>query len=144
MNTTITKEELAAQLNGREYGEEITKYEEQLAKQSGLLVVFGYSDDNIEFRGVFNDESGCGESSTIRFDSKGIIPDWESVRDEIEEGEAQEYFARKLNLKEIETEWDAEGYSWLYHTREPHAAFDIMEGDQKYCRGIVISMEQSK
>ena len=41
----MTAKELAELLNGREYGNEITSDEEKLAKESGLVVVFGYSDD---------------------------------------------------------------------------------------------------
>jgi len=55
----ITAEELAAKLNGREYGEEITDTEEIEAKKSGLVVIFGYSDDSAELRGAINDEIGC-------------------------------------------------------------------------------------
>ena len=46
----MTKEELAAMLNGREYGKEITKAEEEKAKANGLVVIYGYSDDNVELR----------------------------------------------------------------------------------------------
>lgn len=46
-------------LNGREYGDEITREEEAMAKAHGLVVVFGYSDDNMEFCGAITDEVGC-------------------------------------------------------------------------------------
>ena len=41
----MTKEELAATLNGREYNHEITKEEEAEARENGLVVIFGASDD---------------------------------------------------------------------------------------------------
>ena len=47
--------EFADMLNGREYGIEITKQEEELADDLGFVVVFGYSDDNMEFRSVWHD-----------------------------------------------------------------------------------------
>ena len=31
-------------------------------------------------------------------------------------------------------------YTWVYHTEIPHACFDIVEGNEKYCRGIVFSL----
>ena len=39
----MTKEELAAKLNGREYGQEITDAESTEAGKAGLLVIFGAS-----------------------------------------------------------------------------------------------------
>ena len=52
----MTKEQLAAKLNGREYGREITHEEADEARQSGLLVLFGASDDLVELRGKIDAE----------------------------------------------------------------------------------------
>lgn len=72
----MTKEELAARLDGREYGSEMTEDEEAEAKEAGLLVIFGYSDDSIEFRGAFHvdgGEIGCfGGCKGIRFNADGL------------------------------------------------------------------------
>lgn len=54
----MTLKEFAKMLDGREYGGEITKEEEALAKELGFVVVFGYSDDNAELRGAIDDETG--------------------------------------------------------------------------------------
>ena len=55
----MTMETLAAILDGREIGSEITKAEADQAKAAGLVVVFGASDDLMEFRGAIYDEIGC-------------------------------------------------------------------------------------
>lgn len=55
----LTKEEMARLLTGREIGNEITPSEEATAQESGLVVVFGYSDDLVELRGSISDEAGC-------------------------------------------------------------------------------------
>jgi hypothetical protein len=55
----MTKEQLAALLNGREYGSEITREESAQAAKDGLVVLFGASDDLAEFRGAIHDEHGC-------------------------------------------------------------------------------------
>ena len=55
----MTAKELAEKLNGREYGNDITDEEATAAKKAGLLVIYGYSDDNIEFRGIIYDERGA-------------------------------------------------------------------------------------
>jgi hypothetical protein len=45
----MNAKELAKLLNGREYRKEITKEEIQKAKENNLVIIFGYSDDNLEF-----------------------------------------------------------------------------------------------
>ena len=51
--------EFANKLNGRTYLNEITKEEEKIAKELGYVIVFGYSDDNTEFKGAIDDEIDC-------------------------------------------------------------------------------------
>ena len=48
----MTSKELAELLNGREYGEETTPEIIKLAKDNGLVIVYGYSDDNTELEGA--------------------------------------------------------------------------------------------
>ena len=131
----MTKEELAAKLNGREYGAEITGKESHEAEDAGLVVVFGYSDDNVELRGAINDEIGCGDSGTlIPVTSTGLL-----INDC--EDEDCPYFQQKAqHAASIEPLWDKEGYSWIYKTAIPHATFDIEEDGDKYCRGIVFAL----
>jgi hypothetical protein len=130
----MTKEELAGMLDGREYGDEITDSEETEAKESELVVVFGYSDDNVELRGAINEEVGAWEGTTLHIDKKGILQtDCEN--------EDCPYFAEKLkDAKTIKAIWSCLGYSWIYETDIPHATFEIMEDGEKYCRGIVFSL----
>ena len=55
----MTLYEFANGLNGRSYDSEImTTFEEKRAKELGFVVVFGYSDDNAEFRGAYEEEKG--------------------------------------------------------------------------------------
>lgn len=132
-----TKETLAALLNGREYGDEITDQEEKDAKDCKLVVVFGASDDLCEFRGAINDEDDCYETKEIMFDDEGVVPSWDE--EDMSENEARRYFKRKQKARTLTAIWDQEGYSWIYKTDIPHATFEIKEGDDKYCRGIVFN-----
>lgn len=50
---TMTAKQLAARLDGREYLKEITPEEEREAEANGLVVVYGYSDDNVELAGSY-------------------------------------------------------------------------------------------
>lgn len=49
----ITAKELAEKLNGRAYGDSFDDVEQE-AKESGLVIVYGASDDLMEFDGARN------------------------------------------------------------------------------------------
>lgn len=123
----MTKENMAASLNGREMGEEITNSEENLAKDSGLIVIFGYSDDNIELRGVVHDEVGMYDGGVIHLHSKSVFV-------------AHDCSCEKNKCVAIKCDWDANDYSWFITPPEsiPFAPFDILEDGEKFCRGVVI------
>ena len=137
MNT----KDLAKLLDGREMGSEINEAEEALAHGKGLVVVFGASDDLVEFRGAIEDEQGCYDGGTMLVDKKGLLPE----RDQIDDGDddaLKDYFKREPKAKKIEACWCAEdGYSWTYSTDIPHETFEIVEGGEPYCRGIVFSIK---
>ena len=93
----MNAKELAAKLNGREYLQEITRGEAELAKASGLVVVYGASDDLIEFRGAIRDEGDCYDGGTVLIDAKGVLPSWDEASES--EEAAQEYFERKAKAR---------------------------------------------
>lgn len=115
----MTLEEFAKILDGRSYGNEITKEEEALAKELGFVVVFGYSDDNVELRGAIDDEIGCYEGGLFEHEDlpSGIYADW--CPDDID-------------------------CSWAYGTEIPHESFHIFDGDDLYCVGIVCDINKPK
>ena len=136
----MTKEQLAALLNGREYGEEISRDEERQAQAAGLVVVFGYSDDNIEFRGAIQEEIGCYDGGTVELCNGEILSN-------DCENEDCPHFAKirkSPDVKKIEAIWSQDGYSWQYKTDIPHASFEIVEDGDKYCRGIVFELAAIK
>ena len=131
--------ELAAKLNGREYCHEITDEEVRQAKEAGLVVVFGASDDLIEFRGAIRDEGDCYDGGTVLIDTKGVLPSWDEASES--EESAQEYFERKAKARTITALWAKEpGYSWTYKTDIPHETFEIVEDGEPYCRGIIFNI----
>lgn len=141
----MTKESFAAMLDGREYGSEITEAEETMAFANGLLVIFGYSDDNVELRGAIRDEVGMYDGGCICITSEGkVMPMWESV-DCTDKDEVREYFRNEALPKVgIDCQWspaDEPNLSWRYATDVPHATFNIMDDGDVYCRGIVIDMK---
>lgn len=54
MNANVLK--WANKLNGREYGNEISRSEMLEAQTDNVIIVFGSSDDELEFRGLIYDE----------------------------------------------------------------------------------------
>ena len=108
----MTLKEFARMLDGREYGNEITAEEERLAKELGFVVVFGYSDDNVELRGAIDDEFGCYGGGVLGHND---LPDTILVIWEPED----------------------EDCAWAYATRIPHEIFHIYEDGQLFCIGIV-------
>lgn len=140
----MTVEECAAMLNGRQYCNELTAHEELQAKDAGLLIVFGASDDLCELRGAIHDEAGAYNGGTVSIRGGEVILPIERDDEEVLEkygclAIAQERWDAALKIK---AKWESEGYSWVYETDAPHATFDIMEDDDKYCRGIVLELSK--
>ena len=134
----MNAKELAEKLDGREIGAEITTDEAEQAKAKGLAVVFGASDDLMEFRGAVDDEVDAYEGCTARINKAGIVqtPDCSLGAD-------CKYFKASLKgVKEIKAVWCGDGKApWSYETEIPHEEFNIFEDGELYCTGIVFSME---
>lgn len=126
--------ELAALLNGRQYMKEIAKEEAAHAKAAGLVVLFGYSDDNMEFRGAIHDEVGCYDGGTAYLTSAGLLTN------DCESDECPHFEKMKEKAATIKAFFDRDGYTWVYETDIPHETFEISEDDEKFCRGIVFAL----
>lgn len=137
----MNKDELALKLKNSEYPLKISKELIAAAKEEGLVIVYGASDDLMEFEGAIHDEAGAYEGVKVLIDEKGILPAWEQLMDDSPtKDEVRDYFMREFQSSEIEAKWDSEGYSFIYITSIPHATFDVMEDGEKYCRGICFSL----
>jgi len=141
----MTKEELADMLNNGDYGDEISPRQERLAKDNRLVVVFGASDDLIEFRGAIEDEQDASwEGEIFRVCRAGFSPDFDELianNHHYGEEDFEFYFVNKHKTKGITALFDEEGYTWVYETEIPHATFEVLEDGEKYCRGIVFSLD---
>jgi len=132
----MTAKEIAAMLNGREIGNEITRREAQEAAETGLVVVYGYSDDNVEFAGAIDDEVGAYEGATILLTKNGLFdePDY-GIEDCPYCATAQE------KAKTIKAVWhDEGGPCWTFETDIPHETFTVTEDGEPWCIGIVFSI----
>lgn len=136
----MTIQEFAAKLDGREYPFDLTKREEAEAKALGFVVVFGSSDDLMEFRGAIYEEVGAYEGTTVSIGAGKLMED-QPDRDEIEVlekfGVLGAFKSRLEGARKIKALWSQDGYSWKYETDIPHANFEVTEDGEKYCRGII-------
>ena len=159
MKKTLTKEQLAAQLDGIEYRDSISEEIWEAAKQNNLVIVHGASDDLIELIGAITEELGI--DPVIRLTKKGV-PESDC------EDENCPYFQRWMTtalkrgeVREVRVFWggesgnktmDAAKYAelgkptWCFETEMPHACFDMFDtyGDDRefFCRGIVIDLDE--
>lgn len=122
----MTKEQLAEMLNGRQYGDETTPEIERLAKENGLCIAFGASDDLLEFRGTVYDEVGAWGGTVVYLSKKG------NVKEESKPGRA-----------EVSASWlpKEPAATWLVKASIPFAPFDIFEDCELYCRGCVFNFK---
>lgn len=134
----MIEKEIAEMIDGIEYGEDIEPDILKYAKENRMVIVFGASDDLMEFRGAIEDEAGCYGSGTVYINRDG------ELRNECSDEDCP-YFERiKSEASHIEAVWDSEGYSWTYKTDIPHQTFEIYEDGEKYCRGIIFPIDAVK
>ena len=133
----MNKNEACTLLNGMEYGEEIATEIQQCLKGSGLVAVFGASDDLMEFRGAIYDEVGCYDGGTAYLTKDGLLIN------KCDEDDCPYFEQIKKQVMTIEALWNNENepaIAWTYKTDIPHSTFEIMEDGEVYCRGIVFSL----
>lgn len=137
----MNAKELAEKLTGMEYPVQIPEELVKEAKASGLVIVYGASDDLMEFEGAIYDEVGVSDGGVAFVDSKGLTLDFNQLCEEKNFDGLQDYFSRFSKRKEIEALWCEEGkYSFTYKTDIPHETFEVVEDGEPYCRGIVFSL----
>ena len=134
----MTKKQLANMLHGRQYREEISRDEEQSAKENGLVVVFGASDDLMEFRGAIYDEVDCFEGGKAHVDESGLF---ESMCDSYDCPYLEK---ERAKCKSITAIWRNDNPNWMYKTDIPHETFCVYEDADPYCVGIVFEMRDLK
>lgn len=126
----MTQKELESNLDGIEYGNLVNFNSDakeifERAKENNLVVVFGASDDLMEFRGAIDDESDCYNGGFTYLDKNGITED-------------------SFRPDRIDAIWCKNDVAWTYETEIPHETFKVMEDGEVYCIGIVFSIKDLK
>ena len=170
-----TIQDLAQLLNENEYGYELHNENniniEALCKEKNWIVVFPYSDDNVELRGAIDDEIGAWDGTILKFVKKGEFyledcdeygnndPDicykkaHENMFVNISEDELEDIKNKCDNWLDyngviIEALWDPQEIeaSWQINCTGcvDYAKFNIVEDGDLYAECIVIDMNNIK
>jgi hypothetical protein len=141
-------QKFAKLLNGRDISSIMTNEEEAKAKDQGLLIVYGESDDLMEFRGQIHDEIGSyeGAKAFVMINKFGKL--FVITKDELSELEEKfDDLALDFKIKKVEiiAEWNEDENSlfptWTIKTEIPNQTFEIYDSGNLFCKGIVISFE---
>lgn len=131
----------ALELDGREYGRELKKEDRERAKELGIVIVYGASDDLCELDGALCDEIACYDGGAAHLSQGGVLENIIRLKcacDETEDCPLAQQVIQYGNVLQIR--WcadDADGYAWDYKINVPSAPFRIYDHGEKYCRGIV-------
>lgn len=137
----MTLKEFATQLDGMEYGEIVNIYHNyhgllDIAKDNGFVVVYGASDDLLEFDGAYRDEAGgVFDGGIVTFDSDGTSDDGKEHRNTI-----KAFWCGQIDGEKVR-DYQA---TWEYETDIPHETFRIYEEGELFCIGIVFDIRDMK
>ena len=138
----MTARELAEMMDSRTYGSEITYAEIEEAKESGLVIVFGASDDLMEIRGAIDGEVDCyeGGSVLLDLDKRAIFNPAQDCDCDNENCPLR--LEKEAKCSEITAIWCGENdSSWSYETDIEHETFQIIDDGELYCIGIVFALD---
>lgn len=108
---------------------DLTPSQKEFCKAHDIVVVYGYSDDNVEFDGAIREEVGAWEGAEIYVDVNGPIESCEC--------ECKYYKAAIENAKRINAFWYLDDWAWEFRTDIPHETFEFYSDGDPYCKGIV-------
>ena len=108
---------------------ELTPSQKEFCKNHDIVVVYGYSDDNVEFDGAIREEVPAWEGAEIYLGANGPIQPCEC--------ECKYYRAAMENAKKINAFWYLNDWSWEFRTDIPHEEFEFYSDGEPFCKGIV-------
>lgn len=128
--------EFANSISGKEYGyPQFTKEEIETARKNGFVIVYGYSDDLMEFEGAIQDEGGCFDGGRVYFSKTEVC----------QNSEEEKNYPNWINaVWDRDEDENGNMITWTYETEIPHETFMIYEDGEPYCRGIVFGIDDVK
>ena len=127
----MTLKEFAEKLDGTTDYPCMSKEIRALAKENGIVILHGCSDDLAEFEGAYFEEVGCFDGGTISFDKNGVSDDGEEHANKI----------KVFWCGQCENEKRPYEATWEYETAIPHEVFRMYDEDEFYCKGIVFYLK---
>ena len=131
-------QQLQTMLHNRQYRDETTPEIIQFAKDNNLVIVFGSSDDLVEFCGAIDDERYAHIYTEIFLSKQKILtsecelgsscPHWKELNESMPES------IKKITI-------NGNHPYWTYQVDFAHLTFDILEDEDKYCEGIIFSLD---
>jgi hypothetical protein len=135
----VTKEEMAARLNGMDALDRVSTANRRDAANSNLIIMQVWNDGNevVEFSGAAYGRRGTYKGLKVYFfGSTPIHPDFDKCS-----CKCCAYSERTAVSGSVDLLIGKGGYAWSFKTNMPHATFDVTdEGGAKYCRGIVFEV----
>lgn len=131
-------EEIAKELDGREYPFRLSDAEEEKLESFGIVVVVGYSDDIMSFQGAISEEIGAYNGGVAYLDENGLI------ENKCDDGECPYFKEKQRTGVPLEALWGHSGRSWTVRAEINHKKFIVMEDGEEYCEGIVFSLSDLK
>ena len=131
-HANITLKEFAAMLHGRDCRPNLTPYELLLAEQKGFVVVYGDSDDRVEFEGAITAEGftdplakDCPAGVLVLTEGGELLADDSEIY--------VEYVKEKRNVINV-FYCSKDGFNWAFETYIPHETFLTYDGgyDEEY------------
>ena len=122
----ITLKEFAEMLHGRDCQPHLTQDELELAKQKGFIVVYGDSDDRVEFDGAIHQEA---HSNPLAQDCPAVVL---ALSDEgrLLDDDSDlyiEYLEKKRNIINV-FYCSKENLNWMFDSDIPHETFLTYDG----------------
>lgn len=142
----MNKEELVKEIQDSQYPFKLSEKQESICKESNLVAVYKVSDIMI-FRGAICDKKAFYKDAEVIINPRKriIIKPWHEVYDIMgDEESARDYLKVLDGSRKIKVLLDKSNdpvYTWIFETEIPHVTFNIYDGDEKYCRGIVFSID---
>lgn len=142
----MTAKELAQRLDGREYGNVVTRAEQDEIEAAGLVVAYGQSDSLLEFEGAIYNEAGAYGGATVYVKNGALLAppcDCESW----DECSAWDEYSAKA--KAITAVWHGDGETqtdtpcWTIKTDIPHETFRIYDDGELFSVGIVFRVKDT-
>jgi hypothetical protein len=125
----LLAEELSNTPNSDDRWFELSKSQAEWCRIHDIVVVYGYSDDNVEFDGAFRDEVGAWEGAEIYLNENGVLEPCEC--------ECKYYKEAMKDAKKITAFWCLNEWCWSFKTDIPHEEFEFYSDGEPYCKGIV-------